>query len=276
MAGFLRPGTAQILRGGYCPEAQQFFARATNLTGSSKARYNQTIRALVMKGYWARMDLLQIWATDNQATALLNLKNSSFASTTSGTVSFSIHRGFTGNGSNFYLNSNFTPSGDGVNYLQDSKSMSVGILTNRVTNNTYRACSANNAAGTGYDHIIPKWSDGAAYGALSTNTTNANAASSTAKGIWIACRTSSSQIDLYRNADTAAFATNAASTSEGNPDRSALFFAGYINAGGGISNWTADEMAFGFLGAGFSAAEQSEIAQIINDLYLRPLNINIF
>lgn len=115
------------------PESSAFLARATNVTlDADKTAYDTMITGLVNDGVWAKLDCLYIFAAVDRTTALLNLISASFACLENGTVNFTAYAGYQGNGAgaaDFYLDTQFTPSSDGVAFQVSSQSLGVYILS---------------------------------------------------------------------------------------------------------------------------------------------------
>jgi hypothetical protein len=69
------------------------------------------ILALVDAGVWDKLDCLYVFAAHTQQAALLNWKNpGTFDATIEGTPTFTTDEGFTGNGSDALIDSNFNPT----------------------------------------------------------------------------------------------------------------------------------------------------------------------
>lgn len=93
------------------PEAAAFIARLpTPPSNARKIVINNLFKALVVAGVLPKLDLLQIYAADTQANALINLPNSSYTATLVGSPTFTADRGFTGNGSSSYLDTGYNAS----------------------------------------------------------------------------------------------------------------------------------------------------------------------
>src|SRR5690349_9234537 len=118
--------------GGYCSDARAFFSRVSGLTTAHKKAYNKLIRDLISAGVWTTLDVLYIFATANSATALTNLKSSSFGGTASGSPTFSVNAGYTGTdaSSTVYIDTGFNPSSGSPSFTQNSNHLSIWANTN--------------------------------------------------------------------------------------------------------------------------------------------------
>lgn len=96
----------------YPAEALALFARMSPAPSPSrKVLISQTISALIGAGVWAKLDVLQLYAADAQANALLNWISGSYNASVVNTPTFTADRGFTSVfGTSSYVASGYTPS----------------------------------------------------------------------------------------------------------------------------------------------------------------------
>lgn len=94
------------------PEAAAFIARLpTPPSNARKIVINNLFKALVVAGVLPKLDLLQIYAADVQANALINWISGSFNASVVNSPTFTADRGFVGvSGTTSYLQSGYTPS----------------------------------------------------------------------------------------------------------------------------------------------------------------------
>lgn len=135
-------------------EAQQFLDRATGMDATHNTAFTTLIDSLVTNGIWAKLDALYIFATDTSAHALLNVKSTSFVPTLVNAPTFTADRGFTGNGTSSYVDSNFNPTTSGGQFTQNSACFGAWSLTTATaagsvvdagwisTNGTFVRCKA--------------------------------------------------------------------------------------------------------------------------------------
>ena len=97
----------------------------TACSGSVLTALNTLVAALKTDGIWTKLDALYIMATNGDSDfACYNVKDpTSFNLTKVNSPTFTSLEGFTGNGSTSYLDTNYTPSTDGVNFLQNNASL---------------------------------------------------------------------------------------------------------------------------------------------------------
>jgi len=92
---------------------------------SVKLKQNTLLTNMKVDGVWAKLDVFYVFAQDGgSAFATLNWKNPNANQaniTTSPT--FTSNQGFTGNGTSSYIDTNYNPSTQGVNYTLNNASM---------------------------------------------------------------------------------------------------------------------------------------------------------
>lgn len=85
-------------------------------SASQRIKQNKLLVDLKSAGIWSKLDTFAVFATDgNSDFALIDWKRlSQYTAVNSPT--FTTNEGFTGNGTSSYIDTNFTPSTNGVNY----------------------------------------------------------------------------------------------------------------------------------------------------------------
>lgn len=201
--------------GGFSAEVQQFFDRLITLpTAPRQALYADLIDALVAAGVWSKLDALWVYAAADQATALTNLKSSSFAATlvtSGGTPTFTTDVGYTGGGINICVSSGFNPSTAGGNYARND---ALVACWNKSPGDS--ATQLFRFAGTDnglilfpfYDNPDPTHSTD--YRINDNSDTFGDNLVADASGFWLAQRTGANATALYRN-DTSVLTGNVAS-----------------------------------------------------------------
>jgi hypothetical protein len=93
-------------------EAAAFLARTSGLDATHTSAYTALIDGLVADGLWPKLDVLHIYATQNTATAQLNLVSGSYPASLNGSPAFTADRGYTGidGSSTVYINTGFNPT----------------------------------------------------------------------------------------------------------------------------------------------------------------------
>lgn len=105
---------------GFTPQAQALFARMSPAPSAArKIIINQLIASLIAAGCWVKLDLLQVYAADAQANALLNWISASFNGTAVNSPTFTVDRGFRGDGSTSYIDTGYAAA-SGSKWAQNS------------------------------------------------------------------------------------------------------------------------------------------------------------
>lgn len=146
------------------------------------------IVGLKADGIWTKLDRLWLFAGENQASALVDLTHGSIA-TLINAPTLTVDRGYTGDGSSKYIDTNFNPTIGPNKHLQDDAHWGHWNNTNDISNQLYSG--VNNSA-TGFQanagQLYLRINDGA--GPISaTNPT----------GLWVDSRQNSSGSSVYRN-----------------------------------------------------------------------------
>lgn len=199
---------------------------------------------------YAALDFLALHFLDNATDALRWFNSPSTLMTAVNTPTHTADQGYTGNQSSSYINANFAPSADGVQYAQNDASIGVWVHTENTGNSNYYigACDASfsNISGVfkGVSDILSHGPNGG--GIVST--------SATGTGLWVANRTTSSAQQTYKNGSSAGTGagTSTASTA------SDLFLLAFNN-NGSASNYGDGQISASFAGRALTANEQVDI-----------------
>ncbi len=178
--------------------ATAFLARTTGLDATHTNAYIALLDGLDADSLTSKLDVLHVYATQDSATALLNLVSSSFNGTSHGPPTFAADRGFTGtNGSStVYIDTTFAPNVGTPQYTQNSAHCSAWSVTN-VTDSA--AIMGSITIASSESDVWPRHSSGSAFfrvqGAGATGFVNADGS-----GHYLANRTSSGAgVDGYKN-----------------------------------------------------------------------------
>lgn len=212
-------------------------------TPPSAARFaliNQTIRALFGAGLWSKLDVLYMLAAHDEQAGRLNWKApGTFTLTANNSPTFTVDRGFAGDGATSDLSSTYNASTFGGRFTLDSAVLGA------------------------YEQLIETASGGFLM-SMGTSRINANAAltmqsvrvndasaslnaGTIAVGHYAARRASSAGREAWVNGVLAAGPDAVASTTIGSSFR--------ILSLGGSSNWSSARVAYAYAGGGFSVAD---------------------
>lgn len=245
--------------GSGCSQAATFLARNG---GANSAATTALICGLVSDGDFSKIDVLQIYATDTSAHALLNLVSTSFTGTTNGTVSFSANHGYTGDASTFYVDTGFNAAtATTPNCTATACTIGLYIIASRTTGQFWIDMGANDATSTNYS-IYPKYTDGNAYGVFDGSV---GVAMTDADGLTIAARTSATALALWKNGVSVGSNTLAAGAAV-----NANVSVSAYNNNGTVSTFGGDQISASIIGGAFNVANVS--ARI--NTYMTALGIN--
>jgi hypothetical protein len=232
-----------------------FIARVTGASAGLKSAYQGLLDGLTTDGLFngdgtsSYFDVLYIFATQDTATALLNLVSSSFTGTAHGSPTFSANNGYTGadNSTTIYIDSGFNPTSGSPKYTQNSAHLSVW------GRNDFTTVSGGIAMGTSdnviVSHIYPRFSDGVSYLRCNENGGVA-AAVPNSVGHYVASRTAATTFTGYKNASslgTSAVASGALANEN--------FFVLAYNDFGSPDQGYGGRVGAASLGAGLSATQ---------------------
>jgi hypothetical protein len=135
--------------GGFDPSCTAIFtAFTTPPTGPRKTLICNTVTSLKTAGVWTLFDGLWMFAAADSQAATINWVNpTGTAAAPTNSPSFTTDRGFAGDGTTSFVNTNFTPSA-GVNFTQTNAHFSIWDLTNRATNATQHGVSQTGSSPT--------------------------------------------------------------------------------------------------------------------------------
>lgn len=237
-----------------CAASTNWLARATGVTLSAdKTNYDNLLCGLNTDGVLTKLDGLYVFTTVNAATYKLNLISSSFPLTEHGTFTFTQYAGLQGNGTTGYEDTGFIASSGGTNFVQNSASMGVCVLTSSAADHG-KQMGTSNAIN---DYIWVLGGTGEFIYAINGGVPGTPATANT-QGLWIANRSSSASIQAYKNGS---LIDTTASTSGGLDNVSTIIFARNNNPPGDF-----DDMQYGaaFFGSSLSATDASNFHARLN------------
>lgn len=230
-------------RQGYASASTDLFARFTTPpTDARKQIIDTCIKALIGTGLWSKLDCLYLAGADAQATQR-NWKQDAFNLTTSGTVTFTADRGYAGNGTDGFLNTNFNPTATPGNYVQDSASAGVFNRTAAALSNTSMADLG--VVSGGFVRVSPRVT-GDLFVMRCNRAVNFSAASADGVGFFHTSRTAAPGYKGYKNGVEIGDAASAPSTGIPNDNITLLRDA---------SLYSTHQLAAAFIGSGLTAQQ---------------------
>lgn len=178
-------------------------AITAGLNSTHQTAYVTLICGLVTDAVWTKYDAVYVLATSDTVSAKLNLVSTSFSLVPNNSPTFTADQGYTGNGSNAYLETNFNPATAGGNFTQDSAHLaSWDIIKNTAAGKL--GLSGNLEDGTFVGASITQ-SDGGANSQITTiNSGGDTPATNVPPGFLIGNRSGASSRQLYWNGSSSA------------------------------------------------------------------------
>ena len=233
----------------YSAQAQQFLARITNPGPAQSLRYANLIDSLVTAGVWTKLDVLMVYAAPSSATALINLKSSSFASTLTLAPTFTAYQGFLTNGTNNYINTNYSPLNGAGNFSQNSGIAGFWSLT---VGDTVGSMGTQDANGV---------SVGIKNGTSATMRLNGTTAVagivtgvSDGTGLAVSSRVGSATIQVYVNG----IELNSAASTSATPVADTIK-VGFRGTDAGVGSYSIRRFAASVVGGGLTATEHTAL-----------------
>jgi hypothetical protein len=218
-----------------------------------------------------KFDVMYLLANETSEIALRNLVKTTHRATAVNSPTFTAYEGFTGDGISSYLNTNYNPSTQKVNYTQNSASMGLYSLKD-VYSAAYRDVQTYTAT-VGLEMVFGVTSAGIYFMKLN-NATSIVDTFGVSNGFLVLSRTASNLLSTYHNGLAGNVSTEASGTIP-----SLNIVLGARNEAGSISNYSARTYSFFFIASGLSSEEVTKITNIF-EWYLNELGLlvssNIF
>lgn len=161
------------------------------------------IKASIAHGYWTSFDRIWIFAVDIQANSCIPINNpTASAATQVNAPTFTAKQGFNGDGSTKYINTNFNPNTQGINFTQNNACHYLYCRSAGTNATQYDAGNSNSVVPICYNDYALKWSDGKCYSVTNQNANNGTGGftNASAAGFWALNRTSSTATEIFKNA----------------------------------------------------------------------------
>lgn len=232
----------------YHPYYQAILDRASTLgytapSTPQKALQNALVIALVNSGVWAKLDVLYILATNGSSDfSRLNWKNPALYELTAvSSPTFTSNQGWAGNATSSYLDTNWVPSTNGVNFTLDNASFG-GRVNSGSASQSWVEFGCSTASNVSSAYLFARLSGFVSFRVNATFTRQVSEASPIA--FWHLDRDNSSSTSIYKNGSSLATATDNSSIV---PDVS--FTIGCMNNGGTKQNFSSRQVSMVWAGA---------------------------
>ncbi len=227
------------------PETLQWLsALSTPPTPTTISCVNQFIAQCKVDGNWQLLDRFWLFAQDNQTNARKCIRNPTSTDVTEiNSITWTAFLGYTGNGTTMSINSNFTPSTNGVNYTLNNASF--GLYNRTEGALASYEIGVNGLALINYAAINVRWTDNKNYWIINNNTTFANITVSTSIGLHQVNRTASNATNVNLNGAQVGTGSVASSSLSALP-----FYLFARNDNGSISGQSTRNISLAFIGSG--------------------------
>jgi hypothetical protein len=244
----MTPAARLVVGSSTTSEARRLFARFTTPpTTARRALINDLISSLKKAAVWAKLDAFYVLAAADTQAAQRNWVQDANNLTLVNAPTFTADRGYAGNGTTSYLDTSFNPSTAGGKLVLDNHHVGAWSRTDSV--HASALIGAASAGPANHLRIAPRTSAGndGNYGLSAALTTVAAAGWPDSSGHYVARRSASNAVALWRNG--ASFATGTtASTGLSN----ANIFVGAVSVGGTPAVLSTRQIAAAHFGAGLT------------------------
>ena len=195
---------------GYDNKADSLFNRMNiQPIATRKSNINTLITTLDDSSIWDKLDALWIFAAHDQQAANLNWIEDDHNITEVYNPTWTADTGYTGDGSDAYLRTDFTPDSDGDNFTKDDASLGVYVYDNKSEN--VNDMGVRHTATTGMSYVSARTTTDVSGGRLNNPTSSAVVSSVTdATGLTAVMRWDADSLAAYHagEADTATVSTD--------------------------------------------------------------------
>lgn len=235
----------------YDQDATALFARfATQPDATRKQLISDRFVAGKAMSFWPKLDALWVHAAHGPEAARINWLGDIYNCLPVNNPDFTIDRGYMGDGTSSYLNTQFNPAtAVGAKHVQNSGSF--GIRSN--TDNQGTGSLAGFYDGTTGTSLQPRATNNAASARIHSAAPGSGGTSATtAIGMFVASRNSATVIRIFRNA---VLYSNVASGVASTPPANGNYRLGSITD----TSLRACQFSMGFIGSGFTDQEVLDI-----------------
>lgn len=241
-------------------EAEALAARFTTPpTNARKLLIDTLVGSLKAAGIWSKLDALYILAAADTQAARRNWIADAFNLTAFNSPTFTADRGYAGNASSSYLDTNFNPAtAVGPHFTQNSAHVSAWDRTASAAGD--RSIIGGRQGTTNYIEINPRFTGDVLVGRINNSAVAAFYANANAQGHLLVNRSASTATQAYRNGSSLAARTD---SSVAPPDVSITLLARNV-APGSPDAYGADQIAVGSLGSSLTAGEALAFHDALN------------
>ena len=244
------------------PQTRALVARMSLAPAASRVRMIDTlVRALLAAGIWAKLDALWMLAAHDEQAARLNWVSAAYTMTAVNSPTFTVDRGFNGNGTTSYMNTTFNPvTAVGPKFVRDSAFLGIWSLTDSAINSNDIGAFNGSIGASIHARLTSNVFNGFANGGALTADP-----SPTSRGFFAWSRPNSSTADKYIN-DTRVRTQASASAAFNNLP----FYVGGINQNGALSGPNTRQYACVVIGGALGVEEAAVLYSAIRAYLSHP------
>jgi len=222
------------------------------VSAGREAHVDALVVGLKNDGVWTKLDRLWLFAAENTQSALIDLVATDQA-TAVNSPSFTADQGYTGNGTNSYINTTYLPGTDGPNWTGNAASFGVWQRSTPAARNEVQM-------GANYfghpSQIANFFGDNNSYTQVNCSTSLTTSGTAVA-GLYAVDRSASNFTTLYINA-TASGTSTAVATAETDCN---MFVLGRNDNSGSdsLTNPSTAQVSAAFLGGSLGASDQTDL-----------------
>lgn len=220
-------------------------------SAADSEKYNALIKSWIDDGVWAKKDVLYNFAihTNDDGEALKNWKNpGTHDATLVNAPAFVAYEGFTGNGTTSYIDTNYNPGTDAINYALDDASVGIYFRTNTIYTN-YELHGVWSTLGASRRIQLNRDNNFSDFYAIALNSGIDNQVSTDRlNGMYIGSRTANNIQKLYVNKTAKVNGTEITITI---PDQNVCILA-LLKNDGNPDYFENDQISYCFLGSGMT------------------------
>ena len=223
---------------------------ATQPPAARRTLINTLIAALKSGGVWTKLDALYVMAAHDAQAAQRNWVADRYNLTPVASPTFTVDRGYAGDGAAAYLNTGFNPAtAVSPKYTQNSGFIAVWNRTERAGADVSQMGSR--ATTVSYVNIIGRAANGNFVGRLNSGTNALSVAMALNAGHFIANRSASNALQGYKNGVSV---TTSSVASTAVPDVAMALLARSL-VGGSPDTFTSDQLLSASIGSSLSSGE---------------------
>lgn len=195
-----------LMSDGYDPDARVYFNHLVGRPSEAfKSAINTFILSLKSDGNWTEIDRLWLHATEQQQHARVSIVNPASTKITEvNSPTWAAGHGYTGNGTNMYLNFNYNPAVDGVKYASASRSHGAYVTSDVGEDRT--VMGQVNATSTNQCSILPRRPVNTAHCALGQSNASVSFwANSDSRGMFAGSLSGTTRKDYKNGAEKASY-----------------------------------------------------------------------